>query len=184
MKLNYSGVLAAITTMALPFSGIWWQLRIGEAINVAFSPFEAEIVMFGNQIIIPVIQWITASFKVLIVLAGFLMLLASLWPDKWWSAHLMRFGSFKVLGLTVLFFLSILALKYGSSALLGQSGLPASFEIPVSGSTSVEVQNDGIVMRFQLSTSFGDGFWFAIMAALLGVTAHIHQRRLASSLSG
>jgi|Deesub1362A_J573_1020465.scaffolds.fasta_scaffold00568_6 hypothetical protein len=178
MKLNFPGILAAIATMILPFSGIWWQFRIGEAIIIAFSPFEAEIMVFGNGIIIPLVYWIMTSFKVLIILAGVFMLLASLQPDKWWSAHLMRFGSFKVLGLIVLFLVLILAMKYGSSILLEKSNFPVDFEFPLSGTTDIEIQNNGFTMKFQLSTSFEDVFGFAILTALLGVAAWVYQRRL------
>jgi hypothetical protein len=182
MKLNFPGILAAIATIILPFSGIWWQLRIGEAITIAFSPFESEITVFGNEITTPLVYWIMTSFKVLILLAGILMLLASLQPDKWWSAHFMRFGSFKVLGLVVLFLVFILAMKYGSSILLEKSDFPVEFEIPLSGTTNIEVQNSGFTMKFQLSTSFENAFGFAILTALLGVVARVYQRRLLSEV--
>ena len=178
MRLNFPGILAAIATMVVPFTGVWWQLRIGEAVIIAFSPFESQIMIFGNEVIIPLVYWILISFKVLIILAGIFMLLASLQPEKWWSVHLMRFGSFKVLGLVALFLVFILAMKYGSSILLEKSNFPMQFEIPLSGTTDVEIQNSGFTMKFQLLASFEDAFGFAVLAALLGVAARVYHGRL------
>ncbi len=171
-KTNILGLLTGILTLIVPFIGAWWELKIGEAFFLVLDPFNPEIVLLGEKISIPIIYWLGISLKILIFLSGGMIILGSI-SSKWWSEHLLRFGSAKLIWIVVGVVASVLILN------LGIPGFELPFRIPING-VSTEVLRpenfEDVKITFQIHSKLTKAFWFATTVSLLGVYVRFRSR--------
>jgi hypothetical protein len=170
-KMNVVGLLTGILTILVPFFGAWWELRIGEAFFFSLNPFNPEIVLLGEKIMIPAIYWLGFSFKILIILSGGLLILGSI-SSKWWSKHLVKFGSSKLIWVVAGTFISILLFN------LGIPGVELPFNIPINGVSTEVVRLENVKVTFQIYARITEAFWIALFASLLGIYVRINAKRL------
>jgi|Deesub1362A_J573_1020465.scaffolds.fasta_scaffold00072_77 hypothetical protein len=168
-KINVVGLFTGILTILVPFLGAWWELRIGEAFFFSLNPFNPEVILFGEKTMIPVIYWLGFSFRILIVLSGGLLILGSI-SSKWWSRHLVKFGSSKLIWVVAGTFISILLLN------LGIPGFELPFKIPLSGVSTEVLKLENARITFQIYSRFTETFWIATFTSVLGVYVRLKSK--------
>ncbi len=161
-KINVPGLIVGILTLIVPFLGAWWELKIGEAFFLALDPFNPEMVLLGEKISIPVVYWLGISLKILIFLSGGLTILGSI-SSRWWSKHLVKFGSTKLIWLVAGTFISILILN------LGIPGFELPLRIPINGVSTEVLRLENVKITFQIHSRLTQAFWFATIASLFGI---------------
>jgi hypothetical protein len=182
LKINPAGLVAGVLMLLLPFLGPWWQASLGEIIRVQLSPFGYEINILGEPLSSTLFDCLLLGVKLSFLLGGALLLLGSLFPNKWWSRRLVRFGATKVLWLVT----SLVCVLLAATPLLNRI-VPSlaegkgrlMFNLPyLSGSSVVEVSSEGVEMRVPLQLSFTWTFWLAVVVGALGLAARMMSGRM------
>jgi hypothetical protein len=150
--------------------------------DVGISPFNVDIMTFGEPMSIPLIWYVVLGAKLLILAAGTLMLAGSLAPKRWWSGALVKFGSTKVLWMII---------GLVGFAVVGALIANAMFGLNMpylSGSATQTLRGgefeffgfglpEGTTVIFLLSMTLTKAFILAIIVAALGIMARIYHRR-------
>ncbi|MBO8183397.1 MAG: hypothetical protein H0Z28_11500 [Archaeoglobus sp.] len=157
-----TGLVAGVLTLIIPFLGHWWELRIGEAFILKLDPFNPEIVIFGKEAFIPLLYWTGFSLKLIVLLSGALLIIGSI-TSRWWSVHLVKFGSTKLCWIVVATFVSLLALN------LGIPGLELPIEIPLNEISTEIVRMENVKITIPIYARLTEAFWIAVFASLLGI---------------
>ena len=188
-EVNLVGVVAGVLMLLLPFLGPWWRASLGEMVEVQLSPFGYRVSILGELISSRLADYLLLGVKLSVVLGGALLLAGSLFPTRWWSGKLVRFGSLKVLWLVV----SLVCLLAAAAPvfnrvvplMLGEKGANIRFGIPyLYGSSMVEISSEDMGARIPMELSFTRTFWLALVTAILGVVSKIVAGRMESGKLG
>lgn len=189
--INWPGLISGLLMIALPFLGPWWIGKVGEALELALSPFNLSMSVFGKPISSNLVDLLLLAVAVGTVIAGVLMMVASAFPRRWWSKHLIRYGATKpfwaVVGLIVFlivgaFLLNNVLPKMLSSMIGGQAGgleVSINLDLPYIIGTSYSLIKIGEMASITapVTFSFTYAFLVAIFTSALGITARIYHRR-------
>lgn len=181
--LNWFGLVAGPLMILLPFLGPWWNLRIGtDAVDFSLSPFSFRLVALEQPISSPLIRFICLGASLTLVISGIFLILASIYPEKWWSKRLLKFGATKLLWMWISFLVLLMAISFLGNFLAGKFPELQNFKLPfLSGSSIVLLRIKDFTFTFPLRMSLGFPFFFALVPAVLGVLARIYHRRLSPS---
>lgn len=192
--MNFIGIAAGVLMVALPFLGPWWMAVVGTgAIEIALSPFDLSMLVFGQSIHSDLVDLFLLASKIVMIIAGILLLLGSLSPRSWWSGRLVRFGVMKpfwaVVGMVVAVVVGAFLINNVLPNLLSNA-IPggASIQITVPylvGSASATIQmGSQASITAPISLSLMPAFWVAVVAAVLGIAARINHRRFKKAEQG
>jgi len=181
-KVNLPGVIAGLLTIALPSLGAWWHLVIGsDAVIVSASPFEMDLLVFGEDMVSPLFRWICVGLKLGVVYIGIVLLTGSLLAssDQYSKTArlLINFGSSKLLYLVAMFTIGLIA----TTILANQSSdvLPVQVQLPyLVGSETIDVIVEGVHLMIPISMNLTWTFGVAVSAAALGIISRISQKRI------
>jgi hypothetical protein len=189
--INWLGVVSGLLMIALPFLGPWWIGKAGEALEIALSPFNLSMSVVGQPISSNLVDLLLLAVAIGMVIAGVFMIVASIFPRRWWSKHLIKYGATKplwaVVGLIV--FLIVGALLFNNvvakmlPSLIGEQaggmGVFVSFDLPYVIGTSYSSIKIGEVASITAPITFSltFAFWVAVATSALGVAARIYHRR-------
>jgi len=184
-KVNPAGVAAGLLMLLLPFLGPWWRASLGEMVEVQLSPFSYRVSILGESISSRLADYLLFGVKLSVVLGGALLLAGSLFPNKWWSRRLARFGAMKVLWLVVslvcLLVVAAAVLNHVVPSMLGEKSANVRFSIPyLSGSSKVEISSEDMGAEMPIELSFTWIFWLAVVVAALGVASRVVAGRMKS----
>lgn len=193
-SMNFIGIAAGVLMVALPFLGPWWMAVVGTgAIEIALSPFDLSMLVFGQSIHSDLVDLFLLASKIAMIIAGILLLLGSLSPRSWWSGRLVRFGVMKpfwaVVGMVVAVVVGAFLINNVLPNLLSNA-IPggASIQITVPylvGSASATIQmGSQASITAPISLSLMPAFWVAVVAAVLGIAARINHRRFKKAEQG
>lgn len=193
-SMNFIGIAAGVLMVALPFLGPWWMAVVGTgAIEIALSPFDLSMLVFGQSIHSDLVDLFLLASKIVMIIAGILLLLGSLSPRSWWSGRLVRFGVMKpfwaVVGMVVAVVVGAFLINNVLPNLLSNA-IPggASIQITVPylvGSASATIQmGSQASITAPISLSLMPAFWVAVVAAVLGIAARINHRRFKKAEQG
>jgi hypothetical protein len=181
LKINL-GLIAGALMLLLPFLGPWWQASLGEIARVRISPFGYEINILGESFSSTLFDCLLFGVKLSFLLGGALLLLGSLFPNKWWSRRFVRFGATKALWLVI----SLVCVLLVAASLLNRI-VPSlaegkgklMFNLPyLSGSSVVEVSSQDVEIKVPLQLSFTWTFWLAVVVGALGLAARVMSGRM------
>lgn len=193
-SMNFIGIAAGVLMVALPFLGPWWMAVVGTgAIEIALSPFDLSMLVFGQSIHSDLVDLFLLASKIAMIIAGIFLLLGSLSPRSWWSGRLVRFGVMKpfwaVVGMVVAVVVGAFLINNVLPNLLSNA-IPggASIQITVPylvGSASATIQmGSQASITAPISLSLMPAFWVAVVAAVLGIAARINHRRFKKAEQG
>ncbi len=189
LKVNPAGLAAGALMLLLPFLGPWWRASLGEMVEVQLSPFTYRVSILGESLSSRLADYLLFGVRLSVVLGGALLLAGSLFPNRWWSRRLVRFGAMKVLWLVVslvcLLVLAAAVLNRVVPSMLGEKSANIHFSIPyLSGSSAVEISAEGMEARAPMDLSFTWIFWLAVAVGALGVIARVVAGRMKSGKLG
>jgi uncharacterized protein YacL len=184
-RINWFGVIAGVMMLIIPFTGAWWNFRVGTgAIEVATAPYYISVTALGQPMSSDLTTYITLGVKISIILAGVFLLLASLFVDEWWSKRLFKFGALKVLWSVIGLIVMLVIMSIAVNKLLpNYVSQLKGFSIPtISGSTTsvltMSMGGSQGTVTIPISMGLTGAFGFAVVAAVFGVLARIYHRRL------
>ncbi len=193
-RINWPGVIAGALTLALPFMGTWWRLTLGmDAGIMAVSPFEVEMSFLGEEAInSPLFWWLCLALKLGVMYLGVLLLVGSVLSISDRRAaiaeQLVRFSASKLLWLVVVFVVLLVIVItlvnqlpgiFGS--LIGDSLFRLQSDLPyLSGEGSITGGAEGMGMHLTIPVfmKLTWAFAVAVLAAALGITSRVYQKRL------
>ena len=182
MKPNVLGLVAGILTLFLPFAGFWWRASLGEIAIIKLSPFGYDVTILGESLSSTLVSYLLFGVLVSVFLGGVLLVIGSLFTDKWWSGRLVRFGATKVLwsAVSLICTLVIAASIFNRMVpSLAKRDDRLQFSIPyLSGSSTVEISSGDVEVRIPLRLSFTWVFWLALATGILGLVARMVQGKL------
>jgi len=183
-RVNWPGVIGGILTVALPFLGSWWLFKLGtEAFVMAVSPFSVDVSIFGEMIVVsPLLWWLILGLKLGVVYVGVLLLTGSMLPVSNRYAPIaelfVRFSARKLLWLVVAFVGVLLLVSVLLNQLPGVLGLPFQLQVPyLSGTSSFSTSMEYIQLTIPIFMGFTQSFVVAVIAAALGFSAWIYQKK-------
>lgn len=187
-SINALGVIAGVLMIMLPFLGPWWIGMAGDgALEVALSPFNMSISIFGQPVTSDLIGLFLLAEMIAMIIAGAFMILASISTKSWWSGRVFRFGVMKpfwaVVGLVALFVVGAFIMNNVLPALLSNmvSGAGASVQIKVPyvvGTAYSTIQaGSALVITAPIKFSLTPIFWVAVATTALCIMARIYHRR-------
>jgi hypothetical protein len=174
MKVNPFGIVAGILTVTLPSMGYWWSFRVGDALIFSFSPFDVSMVVMGERIVSPMIDWLCLAFTAIILISGFSLILGSLNMEKWWAQKLIRFGSTKVFWFVISLLLGVSFMALFMSKVAEIFNLPITFDLPFMGSKDFRYELDGMAVSFTTFSNFTQSFGIACITSLLGLASRFY----------
>ncbi|MEM2866033.1 MAG: hypothetical protein QXM46_03595 [Candidatus Hadarchaeales archaeon] len=179
---NWFGLVAGPLMILLPFLGAWWSLTLGTgAVDFSLSPFSFRLVALDQPISSTLVRFICLGATLTLVISGIFLILASLYPKRWWSRRLLKFGATKLLWMWVGFLVLLLALSLLGNFLAGKVPELRGFSLPyLSGSSTAVLEMENTTITLPLRMSLGWPFFFALVPAVLGVLARIYHRRFSS----
>jgi hypothetical protein len=180
-EFNWFGLAAGPLMILLPFLGAWWEFRLGTgAVDLSFSPFSFRLEALGEPVRSTLVGYLCLGASLTLVVSGVFLLLASLYPRRWWSGRLLRFGATKLLWMWVGFLVLLLALSFLGNFLAGKFSELQGFSLPyLSGSSTPVLNVDDAVVTLPLRMSLRWPFFFALAPMVLGVLSRIYHRRFA-----
>lgn len=178
--LNWFGLVAGPLMILLPFLGAWWSLTLGTgAVDFSLSPFSFRLVALDQPISSTLVRFICLGATLTLIISGIFLILASLYPKKWWSRRLLKFGATKLLWMWIGFLVLLLVLSLLGNFLAGKVSDLRGFSLPyLSGSSTAVLEIEDATITLPLRMSLGWPFFFALVPAVLGVLARIYHRRL------
>ncbi len=178
--LNWLGLAAGPLLILLPFLGAWWSLRVGTgAVDLSLSPFSFRLVALDQTVSSTLVRFVCLGASLTLVVSGILLVLASLYPKRWWSWRLLKFGATKLLWMWIGFLVLLLALSLLGNFAAGRVSGLRGFSLPyLSGSSTAVLEVDDVTVTLPLRMSLGWPFFFALVPAVLGVLARLYHRRL------
>jgi hypothetical protein len=168
-KRSLLGLFVGILTLAIPFLGHWWELRIGKAFIFKLDPFNPEINVLGNEVFIPIVYWTGLSIKLLVLFSGAVLVLGSI-TNRWWSVHLVRFGSTKLCWIVAATLIPLLVLSFEIP------GIELPFKIPINGVSTEVIRMENVKVTLQVYAGITRTFWIAFFASLLGIYVRVRYR--------
>ncbi len=91
--VNWFGIIAGILMIVLPFMGAWWRVVAGvDAAEITLSPFDYGMSLGEQSFISPMFSIFLLAAKLGMIIAGTFMILGSLFPKRWFSPQLIKFG--------------------------------------------------------------------------------------------
>jgi hypothetical protein len=189
--MNWFGLVTGVLILALPFLGPWWIGRAGTgAMEIALSPFDVNMSLVGQPFQSSLVSLFLLAAKITFVIAGIFMILASLFPMRWWSKHLFKFGVMKpfwsVLSLLIVLVVGALIFNYALPSLLsgafsgaGAGNAVVQINMPyISGTavSTIQIGNNATITA-PITLSLTGAFWLAVTTAILGIIARIYHRR-------
>jgi hypothetical protein len=180
-ELNWFGLIAGPLMILLPLLGAWWEFRLGTgAVDLSFSPFSFRLEALGEPVRSPLVSYICLGASLTLVVSGVFLLLASLYPRRWWSVRLLRFGATKLLWMWISFLLLLVLLSAAGNFLAGKVSELQGFALPyLSGSSTPVLNVDDVVVTLPLRMSLRWPFFFSLAPMVLGVLSRIYHRRFA-----
>lgn len=184
---NWLGIAAGALMIFLPFAGVWWSGSLGAgALEVALSPFDLRISVFGSHLSIFLVELFLLAARITFIIAGALLILGSIWTRRWWSGPLMRFGVMKpfwsVLGLVIILaagsILVNMVLPMIISSMSGGQGPGLALSVPfIVGSSVSTISIQNVTITAPVTFSLTQSFWLAVVTAGFGIAARIYHRR-------
>jgi hypothetical protein len=168
-------VLAALGTA-------WWWINVGGgAVTADISPFNVSLTALGSSITSPLISYLCLGVRLLMLVAGGLMLLGSLLPRRWWSRKLVKFGSTKLLWMIIMLVVMVILATFTANKFLS-SEFPG-LELPyISGSTTATFSMEEATATVPISMGLTPTFFLVIVIAGLALSARIYHGRLLRKL--
>jgi|Deesub1362A_J573_1020465.scaffolds.fasta_scaffold00360_7 uncharacterized membrane protein len=176
MRINSLGIIAGILTALLPFTGYWWHFGIADFLVMNISPFKIDIVIAGERLVSPLLEWFCRGLTAIALLSGFFLFVGSLNVEKWWGVKLIRFGSLKILFLVISFLVSVLILPVFTTTVSERLDVPAGLQIPFHGVEDVVFEMEGVKISFKVFSILTQSFWLACITAIFGLASRIHLR--------
>jgi hypothetical protein len=178
---NWFGLVAGPLMILLPFLGAWWSLTAGTgAVDFSLSPFSFRLVALDRSVSSTLVRFICLGASLTLVISGVFLILASLYPRRWWSSRLLKFGATKLLWMWISFLLLLILLSVAGNFLAGKVSALEGFRLPyLSGSSTPVLNVDDAVVTLPLRMSLRWPFFFALAPMVLGVLSRIYHRRLA-----
>ncbi|MGQ9787795.1 MAG: hypothetical protein ACUVQM_00545 [Candidatus Hadarchaeaceae archaeon] len=190
-SMNFIGIAAGVMMVLLPFLGPWWVAELGTgAVEIALSPFDLSIQVFGQTIHSQLVDLFLLASKIAMLIAGVFLILGSLSPSSWWSGRLVRFGVMKpfwaVVGIVAVVVLGAFLINNFLPNLLSNFiPVDASMQITVPylvGSASATIQmGTQASVTAPINLSLLPTFWMAVVTSVLGIAARINHRRFKKS---
>lgn len=190
LSVNWFGFVTGVLVLVLPFLGPWWVGRAGTgAMEIALSPFDINMSFMGLPLGSSLVGLFLLAAKITFVIAGIFMILASLFPKRWWSKRLFRFGVMKpfwsVLSLLIILVVGALIFNYAlpgllSGAFSGAGNAVVQINMPYISGTAVSTIQIGTTATVTAPITFSltGIFWLAVATGILGIIARIYHRRL------
>ncbi len=182
-RINWFGLAAGIVILAVLVISLfipWWQLTIGNnLLKISASPVNTNFALLNLNFTVPLLwAWNLVSILIFVV-AGALMLLYSIFPNKSYSKELLCFSYKKPLYIVISFFIGLIAMV----AIAGVIGL----NVPIVGKSNLALPSqfmpNGLSISALVSAGFQLPFYLAITAAALCVAARIYHDRVAKPLT-
>ena len=182
-QLNWFGLATGIFMIGFgALAPAWWNVNLGgEAVTVEYSPFDISMTAFGVPMTSTLISFLCLGARVMITVAGGLMVLGSVLTQKWWSEKLVKFGSLKLLWMVVMLIIFAAVIPPVVEMFAGQvtTGADTRLNLPIlAGSSTVTAQMDNVTLSAPITMTLTNAFFFAVIASALGVVARIYHRRL------
>ena len=191
LKVNPLGFAAAALMMflALEREPPWWRLSLGEGLlSFNASPFKMSLTVLGQEVLPPIVEYLTLGAWLVVVVGAVLMIVGSL-STRAWSKSLMSFG------------LSKLAWEVGGVVAAGvlvyliAGPYLGALPIPMGGVEVVEhtmplLAGEGVVklkmaqeagqvlVTIPVASTLTNRFYLAIAALAACVAARLYQGRL------
>jgi|Deesub1362B_J571_1020462.scaffolds.fasta_scaffold08022_3 hypothetical protein len=179
MKINPIGIVAGILILALPFLGAWWIFGVGEILILEISPFNVDVLVAGEEIKSPLFEGITRGLTLVILITGALLLMGSIFVDRWWGVKFIRFGSYRILNLVIsLLIVSVIILPALGSKINPMTNLPVEFSIPIQGEEVIRFRQEGMSLSVGVQSKFTPVFFFAILTAILAVYSRVYMNKM------
>jgi hypothetical protein len=197
--VNWPQLATGALMLVLPFAGPWWTAEVGEgALEFGISPFDMHVVVAGQPLHSDLIGLFLLATKLSFLVAGALLLAASLRPKRWWAQMLTRFGIRKpvwsVAGLLLTLLIGAFLVNRVLPGVLpflvraeGQEVEAAEIDISlpyISGSSvsRIAFQSQGTWVEISAPVRVGltDSFWLAVLAAACGIASGIYFRKVLS----
>ena len=191
--VNWFGLVTGVLVLVLPFLGPWWVGTAGRgAMVVALSPFDVSVSLVGQPLQSSLVSLFLLAAKITFVIAGIFMILASLFPNRWWSKRLFNFGVMKpfwsIIGLIALLLIGAIIFnmvlpKLLPSMVSGEGNAVVQISVPyISGTTVSSIQvGDAVTITAPVTFSLTGIFWLAVVTSILGIIARIYHRRFTPS---
>jgi hypothetical protein len=191
--MNWFGLVTGGLVLVLPFLGPWWVGTAGTgAMEIALSPFDVAVSLMRQPIQSSLVGLFLLSAKITFVIAGIFMIMASLFPKRWWSKRLFRFGVMKpfwsVVSLLIMLVVGALIFNYVLPSMLsgafsgaGAGNAVVQINMPYIVGTSVSTIQIGSTATITAPIAFSLTwvFWLAVATGILGIIARIYNRSLA-----
>jgi len=180
-EFNWFGLIAGPLMILLPLLGAWWEFELGAgAVDLSFSPFTFRLEALGEPVRSTLVSYICLGASLTLVISGVFLLLASLYPRRWWSERLLKFGATKLLWMWISFLLLLILLSAVGNLLAGRFSALEGLRLPyLSGSSTPVLNVDDAVVTLPLRMSLRWPFFFALAPMVLGVLSRIYHRRFA-----
>jgi hypothetical protein len=190
LSLNWFGLVTGILMLLLPFLGPWWVGSAGRAMEIALSPFDINVSILGLSIHSSMVGFFLLAAKITFIIAGVFMLLSSIFPKRWWSKRLFKFGIMKpfwsIISLVALLLIGAIivntVLPSVLTSMMGGAGgenVAVQMSIPyISGSTASTIQiGNAATVTAPITFSLTGIFWLAVATGILGIIGRIYYRR-------
>ncbi len=185
---NLLGIVAGAMMIVLPFLGPWWIAMVGSgAMEVALSPFDFSMSFLGMPLTSALISYFLLAEKILMIIAGVLMVVGSISPTSARSNLFVRFGVMKpfwaILGLIILIVIGTFALNNVLPNIVSNvagTGASVHMRIPylIGTANSVIQAGSQATIVAPVNVYFTIAFWVALATAALAIGARISQRRI------
>ncbi|MEM2481435.1 MAG: hypothetical protein QXW77_02630 [Candidatus Hadarchaeales archaeon] len=186
MKVNPVGAVAGALILLLPFLGPWWHASLGEAAVVELSPFGYRVCVLGELLHSTLASYLLLGAKVSVILGGIFLLLGSLFPGRWWSRPLVRFGVMKVFWMVISLVVFLVVASFVANFLL-RSIRPEDVTLDLSlplltGSSELRLSGGNMSASMPVDLHFTGVFWMAVVVAGFGLAARITAGRFQGAL--
>jgi hypothetical protein len=177
-RINWFGLAAGIITLTVVIVSFyipWWQLTVGDKLlQINASPINTNFGLLDLQFTVPLIWAWNIATILLLVSAGVIMLIYSVFPTKSYAKELLGFSYKKPL-------YALIGFVAGLLVIISISGL-IGFSIPLMGSSTFTVPTQfipmGLTINALVSGSFQLPFWLAIVATSLCIVARLYHGKV------
>ena len=182
-QLNWFGLATGIFMIGFGIlAPAWWNVNLGgEAVTVEYSPFDMSMSAFGVPMTSTLISFLCLGARVMITVAGGLVILGSVFTQKWWSEKLVKFGSLKLLWMVVMLiiFATVIPLVIEMFASQMTMGADTQLDLPIlAGSSTVTARMDNVTLSAPITMTLTNAFFFAVIASALGIVTRIYHKKL------